>query len=160
VAALKAQEVDLFRSTGLHWLPVDPGWVLPLGDAGTMVLVPAGDERSGETQTSHLQDLWHVYRAAKDRLPIRETAKPLSLEWARGVGDEIGRAYGGGVSRAGARWRSRPASDPQRRLITKHRLAGRKEAAGLTKGEAADLLTVEFAGREMSRLIRRNRVAA
>ena len=146
VAALRAQEVDLFRRAGLHWLPAGPGWALPIGDAGTLLLVPAGD-------------LWHVYRTCRGVQPSRQTTRPLALDWARGVGEEIGRAHGGSISRAGARWRGQPATGPQRRLLAKFGLATRNASTELTKGAAADALTQYFAGQEMARLTGRRAAA-
>ena len=93
-----------------------------------MILVPVPGDG--------LDDSWNVYRCAKGRLPLLESGKPLTLDWARGVGEEVARANGGVLSQAKAAWRDRPPD----------------KLAGLTRGGAADLMTAHYAAKDIRKL--------
>jgi superfamily II DNA or RNA helicase len=138
VAAVRAKSVELFRRSDLRWLEAEGGWVLPAGSDQTMILVPAGE------------DLWDVWRATKGCAPVRESGKPLTLDWARGVGEEVARAQGGVLAQASAGWRSRPPSEAQTGALT--RMGYGDKLKGITRGGAADLMTAHYAGRSIRRL--------
>ncbi len=129
VAALYAQQVELFRKSRLRWLELenDLGWALAAGRE-TILLVPAG------------ADQWNVYRTAYRMAPVRESERPVPLNWAMGVGEEIARQVAPVLAKAGASWRSRPRTDPQRRALWAIGIRGRA-ADNLTRGEAADAIT-------------------
>ena len=137
IAAQKARQVELLRRSDLRWLRSGDAWVLPAGPDQVMILVPSGDEA------------WDVWRSAKGERPVLESGRSMSLEWAQGVGEEVARQQGGILSSAKAPWRSRPPSGAQ--VATLERL-GIAQPDGLTRGGAADLLTVHFAGRDVRRI--------
>ena len=110
------------------------------GGDQVMILVPAAGE---------LDDAWEVWKTEKALPPARESAATLSLEWARGVGEEIARAQDSALSRSDAAWRKRPASEGQVAQLQKLRV---EIAEGLTRGAASDLMTAKFAARDIRRI--------
>jgi superfamily II DNA or RNA helicase len=138
VAATRTRHVELLRRSDLRWLPAEDGWVLPAGPDQAMIIVPADDE------------LWHVWRSPKHGAPILESGKPLTLDWARGVGEEVARAQGGILALADAPWRKRPPSDAQTSQL--RRIGYGDKLAGITRGGAADLMTAHYAGKDIRRL--------
>jgi hypothetical protein len=108
-----------------------------------MILVPAGDEE------------WHVWRSVRGRGPVLESGKPLTLDWARGVGEEVARAQGGVLARADAGWRSKPPSEAQISNLTRLGYGGK--LAGITRGGAADLMTTHYAARDIRKLAKASR---
>ena len=140
VAAIRSRHLELLRRSDLRWLEAGGGWVLPAGSDQTMLLVPAGEET------------WHVWRATKGRAPVLESGKPLTLDWARGVGEEVARAQGGVLAQASAGWRSRPPSGPQIAALT--RIGYADKLRGITRGGAADLMTAHYAARDIRRLVK------
>jgi len=138
VAASRTRHVELLRRSDLRWLPAEDGWVLPAGPDQAMIIVPADDE------------LWDVWRSPKHGAPILESGKPLTLDWARGVGEEVARAQGGILALAGAPWRKRPPSDAQ--LAALRRIAKPDQLQDITRGGAADLMTAHYAGKDIRRL--------
>jgi superfamily II DNA or RNA helicase len=138
VAAIRAKTVELLRRSDLRWLEAEGGWVLPAGSDQVMLLVPAGDEQ------------WHVFRSVKGRGPVLESGKPLALDWARGVGEEVARAHGGVLAQAHANWRSRPPSEAQVGALT--RMGYGDKLPGITRGGAADLMTAHYAAKDIRRL--------
>jgi hypothetical protein len=143
VAAQKTRHVELLRRSDLRWLEAEGGWVLPAGAEQTMILVPAGDEA------------WDVWRATKGQIPVRESGKPLTLDWARGVGEEVARAQGGVLARANAGWRSRPPSDAQVGAL--ERMGYGDKLKGITRGGAADLMTAHYAAKDIRKLRKASR---
>jgi superfamily II DNA or RNA helicase len=142
VAAARTRHVDLLRRSDLRWLEAEGSWVLPAGADQTMILVPVpGDS---------LDDSWNVYRCAKGRLPLLESGKPLTLDWARGVGEEVARANGGVLSQAKAAWRDRPPTPAQTGAL--ERMGYADKLAGLTRGGAADLMTAHYAAKDIRKL--------
>ena len=123
---LVARNVDLFARRGLNWIASDPTrYVLSAGDSG-LVIVSSADLRS-----------WRVDHVTRDR-ERREIVADLDLGYAQGVAEDYARRLGAGalVSRT-ARWRSEPATAKQLAALRRWRIPAR---AGLTKGEASDLL--------------------
>jgi ATP-dependent helicase IRC3 len=138
VAATRTRHVELLRRSDLRWLPAEDGWVLPAGPDQAMIIVPVDDE------------LWNVWRSPKHGSPVLESGKPLTLDWARGVGEEVARAQGGILAKADAAWRKRPPSDPQ--LAQLRRIGYGDRLEGINRGGAADLMTAHYAGKDIRRL--------
>lgn len=139
VAAIQAQQVELFRKSDLRWLGCGDTWILPAGRDLVMAVTPGP---AGE---------WDVWRLPKGAAPVLESGRPMPLEWAQGVAEEVARARGGVLSAADAGWRSLPPSPPQARLLRSLRY----DTAGLDRGGAADLITVHFAAKSLRKLPRR-----
>ena len=76
----------------------------------------------------------------------------LTLDWARGVGEEIARANDRGMSRSDASWRSRPVSDAQRAQLG--RVGILAKPGSMNRGKASDLLTAKYATRDVRRIRR------
>jgi superfamily II DNA or RNA helicase len=138
VRAQKTRQVNLLRRSDLRWLQADDAWILPAGANQVMILMPAGDEA------------WDVWRAVQGEPAVRESGQPLTLDWAQGVGEEIARAQGGILSQAKAGWRTKEPTGPQVAALQRLGYADRLE--GLTRGAAADLMTVHFAARDIRKL--------
>src|SRR6266481_4215732 len=124
---LRSTPVDLFARRSLRWVQTRQGaWVLSLGaQHGTLRLRPDGPET------------WQVVQVRRDTAPVR-LGDTLPLPYAQGLAEDYARHLG--VVRlveAEAPWRQQPATEKQTALLRKLGLAAR---AGLTKGEAADLL--------------------
>jgi len=125
---LRSTPVDLFARRTLRWVQTRQGaWVLSLGaQHGTVRLRPDGPET------------WQVVQVRRDTDP-RRLGDTLPLPYAQGLAEDYARHLG--VARlveAEAPWRQQPATEKQTALLGKLGMAGR---AGLTKGEAADLLS-------------------
>jgi hypothetical protein len=146
VASVRMRQVELLRRSDLRWLDVDGTWVLPAGADQVMILVPLPGDGTG--------DEWDVWRCPKGASPYLESGKPLTLDWARGVGEEIARAEGGTLSNANAPWRLRPVSDAQRAAL--ERMGYADKLAGLTRGGAADLMTAHYAAKDIRKLRKRS----
>lgn len=142
VGAARTRQFELLRRSELRWVEADCGWVLPAGPDQAMILVPAADEEA--------EDAWHVYRRYRDSAPVLESGKPLTLDWARGVGEEIARAQGGVLSQAGAKWRAKAPSDAQKAALERMGYADKLD--GITRGGAADLMTAHFAAKDIRKL--------
>ena len=144
VAMARTKQVDLLRRSNLRWLEVGGAWVLPVGADQTMILnpLPGGAE-----------DEWDVYRWQKGATPVLESGKPLALDWARGVGEEVARAHGSTLSDANAEWRKKPASVAQ--VDALERMGYADKLAGLTRGGASDLMTAHGATKAIRSLPRR-----
>jgi superfamily II DNA or RNA helicase len=142
VAAARTRHVDLLRRSDLHWLEAEGSWVLPAGADQTMVLIPAPGDG--------LDDSWNVYRCIKGQSPLMESGKPLTLDWARGVGEEVARAHGGVLSQAKAAWRDRPPTPAQTGAL--ERMGYADKLPGLTRGGAADLMTAHYAAKDIRKL--------
>jgi ATP-dependent helicase IRC3 len=124
---LRSMPVDLFARRTLRWVQTRQGaWVLSLGSQhGTLRLRPDGP------------DTWQVVqvRRAADPVLLGDT---LPLPYAQGLAEDYARHLG--VARlveAEAPWRQHPATEKQTALLRKLGIATQ---AGLTKGEAAELL--------------------
>jgi len=91
-------------------------------------------------------DRWDVAlvgRAGEDRT----LAQHLTLPYAQGVAEDYARNVGAaGLVTPTARWRQQSATDGQRRLMRHLSLPVKP---GLTKGEAADLISVAKASRTL-----------
>ena len=118
IAAIKAQQIELFRRSDLHWIGWASTWILPAGSDLVMAVVPAS------------ADDWNVWRLPKGSTPVLESGHSMPLDWAQGVAEEVARARGGVLSAADAGWRSARPTDPQTRLIESLGYA----AAGLDRG--------------------------
>jgi superfamily II DNA or RNA helicase len=124
---LRSTPVDLFARRTLRWVQTRQGaWVLSLGaQHGTLRLRTDGP------------DTWQVIQVRRDAGPVL-LGDTLPLPYAQGLAEDYARHLG--VARlveAEAPWRQQPATEKQTALLRKLGLA---ERAGLTKGEAADLL--------------------
>jgi hypothetical protein len=124
---LRSTPVDLFARRALRWVQTQQGaWVLSLGaQHGTLRLRPDGLET------------WQVVQVRRDAEPVR-LGDTLPLPYAQGLAEDYARHLG--VARlveAEAPWRQHPATEKQIALLRKLGIAAR---AGLTKGEAAELL--------------------
>jgi superfamily II DNA or RNA helicase len=142
VAAARTKQIDLLRRSKLRWLEVDGAWVLPAGPDQVMILTVAPGDGS--------EDAWDVWRCQKGGSPRIESGKPLALDWARGVGEEIARAQGGVLSRSDAAWRDRPPSEAQRAAL--ERMGYADKLAGINRGGASDLMTAHYAAKSIRRL--------
>jgi ATP-dependent helicase IRC3 len=125
---LRSTPVDLFARRALRWVQTRQGaWVLSLGaQHGTLRLRPDGPET------------WQVVQVHRDTAPVL-LGDTLPLPYAQGLAEGYARHLG--VVRlveAEAPWRQQPATEKQTALLRKLGVATR---AGLTKGEAADLLS-------------------
>jgi superfamily II DNA or RNA helicase len=124
---LRSTPVDLFARRALRWVQTRQGaWVLSLGaQHGTLRLRPDGPET------------WQVVQVRRDAEPV-QLGDTLPLPYAQGLAEDCARHLG--VARlveAEAPWRQHPATEKQTALLRKLGMATR---AGLTKGEAAELL--------------------
>jgi ATP-dependent helicase IRC3 len=125
---LVAREVDLFARHRFHWIRAGRAFALSVGN-GQLVLEP--------TPTG----TWRIVQQADGRR--RLLAQGLSLEDAQGVAEEQVRARRAErLVDPNADWRARPATE--RQLAA---LAGRgiRAPAGLTRGQASDLLGAAIA---------------
>jgi hypothetical protein len=119
--------VDLFARRALRWVQTRQGaWVLSLGPQhGTLRLRTDGP------------DTWQVLQVRRDAEPVL-LGDTLPLPYAQGLAEDYARHLGAArLVEAEAPWRQQPATEKQTALLRKLGLAAR---AGLTKGEAADLL--------------------
>jgi hypothetical protein len=124
---LRSTPVDLFARRTLRWVQTRQGaWVLSLGSQhGTLRLRPDGP------------DTWQVLQVRRDAEPM-QLGDTLPLPYAQGLAEDYARHLG--VARlveAEAPWRQHPATEKQTGLLRKLGMTAR---AGLTKGEAAELL--------------------
>jgi hypothetical protein len=124
---LRSTPVDLFARRALRWVQTQQGaWVLSLGaQHGTLRLRPDGLET------------WQVVQVRRDAEPVR-LGDTLPLPYAQGLAEDYARHLG--VARlveAEAPWLQHPATEKQIALLRKLGIAAR---AGLTKGEATELL--------------------
>jgi ATP-dependent helicase IRC3 len=124
---LRSTPVDLFARRALRWVQTRQGaWVLSLGaQHGTLRLRPDGP------------DTWQVVQVRREAEPLL-LGDTLPLPYAQGLAEDYARHLG--VARlveAEAPWRQHPATEKQTALLRKLGMATR---AGLTKGEAAELL--------------------
>lgn len=143
VAVQRTRQVELLRRSELRWLDVEGAWVLPAGADQVMILMPAEGDGTA--------DAWEVWRQSeKGRALYRESGKPLTLDWARGVGEEIARAQGGVLSRADAGWRNRPPSEAQVSALERMGYAGK--LGGINRGAASDLMTAHYAAKNIRKL--------
>jgi hypothetical protein len=126
----------------MHWLDVEGSWVLPSGTQ-VMILVDAAKDE--------FEDSWEVWRVgtAKGSTPVRESETALTLDWARGVGEEVIRGMDSTISRSDAAWRARSVSEGQRAQLERNHIEIPK---GLTRGKASDLLTAKFVARDIRRI--------
>jgi ATP-dependent helicase IRC3 len=124
---LVAQAVDLFAKRPLHWVRAGGRFALSLGTAGTLVLLPAG---AG----------WRAVVRSRDGVTVLGDGLPL--EYAQGVAEDHARKAGAGaLVDPAAPWRTAPATDRQREALARRGIPSR---AGLTRGEASDLLAAAF----------------
>lgn len=133
---LVAHTIDLFRRRPLHWIPAGPGrFILALGDEGTLALAQHGER-------------WSVLVKRRDGSD-EVLAAELPLDYAQGTGEDFARSVG---ARAfidpKAAWRTAEVTDRQLAALRRCRIRPR---AGLTRGEASDLLSAVVAGATVTR---------
>lgn len=138
---LIAKTVDLFRRRPMVWTP-SPGadvFVLSLGDGNLLLTREAGSE-----------DRWRVVevrRVQRPGLPFpmdstQVLAEGLPLAYAQGTAEDRVREVGATVlNRKDARWRREPATEKQVARLVRWGLW----RDGLTKGDAADLISGRIA---------------
>jgi superfamily II DNA or RNA helicase len=138
----RSRQVELLRRAEMHWLAVEGSWVLP-AQGGVMILIDAAPDE--------FTDAWAVWKvgAAKGATPVRCGERALTLDWARGVGEEIIRGMDQTISRSDAAWRARSVSEGQRAQLERNKI---EIPPGLTRGKASDLLTAKFAARDIRRI--------
>ena len=133
---LVAKRVDLFRRRPLYWIHDGENFVLSLGHDGWMVLSPIPDavEASERWTVRHIQP-------QGDRTCV---ARDLSLAYAQGLAEDRARSAGaGGLVNPHARWRHAPASNHPKMTALLARW-GIPVPAGMTAGEAADVISLEL----------------
>ncbi len=136
-ASLESSAIDLFRRRALQWYSAKQGdfHVLSLGDRGEVRLV--------------LSDLgWTAVWAKKKEEHYRREilAEGVSIEYATGLAEDLARTFPEcrHLVNPHAAWRTQPASDKQIQQLRKiypHRVP----PAGMTKSQAATLLTLYYA---------------
>jgi superfamily II DNA or RNA helicase len=125
---LRSTPVDLLRPKVVRWVQTRQGaWVLSLGTAhGMLRLRPDG------------ADTWQVMQLRPGVAPV-VLGETLPLAYAQGLAEDFARQQGVvHLVDVEAPWRQQPASAKQAALMQKLGLA---VPAGVTKGEAADLLS-------------------
>jgi superfamily II DNA or RNA helicase len=138
---LVAADVDLFGRQQLRWLTLPgetPTYVLGIGDAGQVVLVPDGPAT------------FAAHRVTRDEAVT--LGEHLRTDQATALAERLvldNRA--GHLADAGARWRQKPASTDQVRVLVSARRVPRDVAATLTRGQASDLLDAVFAERSLKK---------
>lgn len=131
---LGIEQLSLFRSSGVRWLRVGEGLVLPAGDTA-LYLVP------------RLGGKWDVFLVGKfGGQTLR--ASGVDAERGRAIGEEIARSSGSVFASATAAWRDKPATPAQAEQLRKKRLP-----ACANSGEASDELAKYFAAPIMRQLI-------
>lgn len=140
-SAVKARTVALFGRSQLRWVPVGDAFVLGCGDA-SLIVRPTGQP-----------DRWRAISVPRQGEPTI-LADQLTLEYAQGIAEEFARGTRAKLTRADARWRSRPVSEAQQRLLNNLRLSG-----ATTAGEATDMITAHHARRHLARIDRKGMAA-
>jgi superfamily II DNA or RNA helicase len=129
---LVATPVELFRRHHLAWLEVGSNeFLLSLGSTrGELLLQRTDGDR---------WRVWHLWPNTRPQL----VADNLDLGYAQGVGETEARRLGADalIERTAA-WREDPASDAQLRKLEQ---LGVSTSSELTKGEAAERITLELA---------------
>lgn len=133
--AIDADDIDLFDRKDANWLHLEDGrWVWGVGRV-TLYLEQDADGRWATVAR------W--YDRGRGGGQERVIGAGLDLGYAFGVAEErVRRAGKEAFASRDARWRKDPASAKQ---LAHLRQRGIPVEAGLTKGEAADLLTAVFA---------------
>jgi superfamily II DNA or RNA helicase len=128
------------RRTGrrLRWLRHRECWLVSLGSAGTLALVPDGSR-------------WRVLRLQGGKHD--QLASGVDLGYAHGIAEDFVRAAGAqALAAPHARWRTSPMNEAQANLL---RRLGITAPEGATKGEASDLITIARAAQLLDRLVER-----
>lgn len=129
---LDAREVKLFGRQAFAWVHVEDRWVVTMGSAGDLMLVPSPG-RDGR---------FDVVKRERGKGTTRLYVD-LDLGYAMGTAEDILRKSGAaGAALKNAAWRRDPPSDGQRALLEKH---GRWRD-GMTRGDASTAITVLTAG--------------
>lgn len=135
-SAVRGQHVALFGRSGLSWVPVDDSYVLSCGDAA-LIVRPTGEP-----------DRWRAINVPRDGAPA-VLGDRLTLEYAQGVAEEFARGTRAKLARANARWRGKPVSAAQQRLLSSLGLP-----TADTSGEASDRIAAYHARKTIARLDR------
>jgi hypothetical protein len=123
------------RARKLHWLRHRECWLVSLGNAGTLALVPDGQR-------------WRVLRLHAGE--YAQLAGGVDLGYAHGIAEDYVKAAGAQpLAAPHANWRGQPMNAGQAGLL---RRLGVTPPDGMTKGEASDLITVAKAAAVLDRL--------
>jgi ATP-dependent helicase IRC3 len=133
---LIAKSVELFRRRPLHWLTAGRSFVLPLGDAGWIVLSAEADQAGEQWKASVVDPDGYA----------RQLAEGLSLAYAQGTAEDYARERGaGGLVNPKAQWRQRPLSEYPKMQYMLRKLHI-PHSSDITAGEASDLISVAKLG--------------
>lgn len=128
------EKIDLFHRSKSAWLQTKSGvWFIPTRSS-TWIIWPAAD------------GTWGVFSRNKFRQTTKHMeglAHDLAMAWCEQLAD----AEDPSVSSRAASWRKKGGkpSDPQRDLCAQLRI----DITGLTKPQVSDLISIEFASREL-----------
>jgi superfamily II DNA or RNA helicase len=137
---LRSRPVRMFearrrRARKVRWLRHRECWLVSVGSAGTLALIPDANR-------------WRVLRLTGGK--HEQLAAGVDLGYAHGIAEDYVRAAGAqALATPYARWRGKPMNGAQARLL---RQLGVTPADGITKGEASDLITVAKAAAVLDRL--------
>ena len=127
------------RARRLRWLQHNECWLVSLGNAGTLALVPDGQR-------------WRVLRLHRDG--HEQLAGGVDLGYAHGIAEDYTRAAAAqALAAPNARWRQKPMTDAQVGLLRRLGIIPREK---MTKGDASDLITVARAARQLERIVDRD----
>lgn len=140
VRKLAAERRNLFDRDAIHWARVGERWVLSMAKEQLLVL----DRFAGGTAG------WRVLLMGENRAKV--VASNLDLGYAQGAAEHLIRRSGTvALADTHAPWRSLPATPGQRGYL--YRLDV-KFPKGMTKGQAADLITQAIAEQRLERFDR------
>lgn len=141
---LKASREPVDRRSAFHWLVEDGLYVLPAGEAGSIVVLPEDG-----ADDSDRYGVWVLPRE-KETPPWRLVDRPVWLELAQGIAEDYVRRLGQlWAARSDRRWRLLPANPTQ---LEAARRWGVAVEAGMTRGEVSDRITLAIAKAYQRRL--------
>jgi superfamily II DNA or RNA helicase len=134
---LEVARFDPLERSAFRWFRAGAQWRLPIAPKVYVVLAPG--PAAGR---------WQVLLRGEDGQVRPLHSVPLDLGYAQGVAEDYARAHGRAFSRKDAPWREHPATEKQLALL---RELGLSVPAGVTKGEASDILEEFFMNRRRYR---------
>jgi hypothetical protein len=161
---LKAEEVDLFRKkyheaqekakahfghgAYLNWISIDDMWALPLGERGTLVLVPS---KEGD---------WDV-ALLKGRNEFETLGGGLDVSYAQSIAENyIAEDNSMALAKREIRWRKGHSTEGQMKFLENmigfldDYIDEYSEKNFISKGEAADLISIALVRRAFSQSVR------